>query len=330
MNKIGLIVFLLCLSGLLLPMKLADLPELTKYPEICVNDNQIYIIDFPNIHIYSLKPFKHIKQFGKEGVGPGEFRDPTKLKTISDKLVVISPEKVIVFSSDGELANEFKTSWEIKQIYPVGKNYVGTTFEQKRKSINIYDNSFKIIKNIYKGPLGQSIFITSDFSKKQDIIAIKDYVSYQVYEDQIYFGDTKKGFFFTVFDKSGNTVNEVNIKYKKLLITDEYKSGYFKWKSKYPNWERYKKRYNYVFPKFFPAFRQFKITDNKAYFITYKNTGSADEVIITDLNGNLIKKSSFPSDPYDRTGSIDICKGVVYYLFENEDEEMWELHAADL
>ena len=196
MRKFGLIIFLLCLSGLLLPKKLADLPELTKYPAISVKGNQLYVHDSQNIHMYSLNPVKHVLKFGKEGAGPGEYSWDASLKVISDKLIINSSGKLIVFSLKGELVKELKTSYKIKSIYPIGNNYVGSVFDKKQKSINFYDSDFNIVKNIYKGPLGQSISITSDFSKKQDIIAIKDYVSYQVYEDQVYFGDTKKGFFF--------------------------------------------------------------------------------------------------------------------------------------
>ena len=72
MRKLMFIFLLFGLFGFLLPKKLADLPELTKYPSIFVLENQLYVQDFPYIHMYSLNPVKHIMKFGKEGAGPGE------------------------------------------------------------------------------------------------------------------------------------------------------------------------------------------------------------------------------------------------------------------
>ena len=100
--------------------------------------------------------------------------------------------------------------------------------------------------------------------------------------------------------------------------------------NKFDELMNYKKNWNFLFPDYFPAYRDVKFSDDKIYFITYKNVTQKDEVIITDLKGKFLRKTSIPADPYDRNKRFSIYKDKVYYLVENEGEEMFELHASDL
>ena len=53
---------------------MAELPEVMRAGWIGIHKDKIFITDLNTIHIYSLNTYRHIKKFGKEGEGPGEFK----------------------------------------------------------------------------------------------------------------------------------------------------------------------------------------------------------------------------------------------------------------
>lgn len=322
-----LLVLLLLLPILIFAKKVADLPEVMKMSSIHVSGDRIFLCEDKTIHIYSLNDFKHIKQFGKEGEGPGEFNFRVNLEVFPGKLVVTTFKKMIIFSHDGTVIKEYKISPEILRMYPVKSNFVGSSFEKKVQKINIYDKNIKILKTIYEGSIGSVSYFES--GKKNDIIMVKDYVASHVYKDKIYIFDTERGFFVSVLNSSGKILYEINKEYKSLKVTEEYKNMRMRIEQAEPNWEKKKKMFNYLFPEYFPAFRIVRISEDKIYFITYKNINKRYETIVTDLKGNVLRKIFIPVVPYDRL-LFSINKDKFYYLIEDEDEEMWELHVEDL
>ncbi|MFC2155735.1 hypothetical protein ACFLRB_04505 [Acidobacteriota bacterium] len=339
MKKIIFFTFLLMLLATLSPAKkLADLPEVLTSPSIYVQNNRIYIGEEKTIHIYSLKDFKHLKQFGKEGEGPGEFKFFMELEALSQQLVVNTMGKAIIFLLEGVFLEEFRTPMSIRGICPVGNNFVGYASvikkgkTQPRQTINFYDRKFNLLKTIHDGYLGQTVFFESGTKKKQDLFMVRDYVAFSIYKDRVFFGDTTKGFFCSVSDSSGKKLYDIKRKYEKLKISEDYKKKIMKIKQESPHWQRNKKLFNYLFPEYFPAFRAVRFSGDKIYFVTYTNESNRDEVVVTDLKGNFIKKTSIPSDPYNRDSWFSIYKNQVFYLMrvEDEEDELWELHAENL
>jgi hypothetical protein len=104
-----LIFFLvLIFQGFNFAEKLADLPEVMQPGDFCIFKDRIFIADKDTIHIYSMQGFKHLKQFGRSGSGPGEFYLTLRLEVLPDKLAVNTFGKLIYFSLDGDLIKEIK------------------------------------------------------------------------------------------------------------------------------------------------------------------------------------------------------------------------------
>ena len=107
-----LILFLsvsILLTNPVFSYKAATLLELKRPFLINANEDHLYITDGPNVFIHSLIDYRLVKQFGKAGEGPEEFRvDPHRsggsVVTFlqSDNIVVNSIGKVSFFSTDGE------------------------------------------------------------------------------------------------------------------------------------------------------------------------------------------------------------------------------------
>ena len=339
MKKTILFVFIFALVSSLTPAKkLADLPEVLTSPAISVQNNRIYIEEETTIHIYSLKDFKHLKQFGKEGEGPGEFKFFMEFEALSQKLVVNTMGKAIIFSLEGVFLEEFRTPVSIRSIYPVGNNFVGyASVTQKGKvksklNTNFYDRKFNLLKTIHDGSTGQMIFFKSGTKKKQDFFMVRDHVAFSIYKDRVFLGDTTKGFFCSVYDSSGKKLYDIHRKHEKLKVSEDYKKKIMKREQERPSWQRNKKLFNYLFPEYFPAFRAVRFSDDKIYFVTYANTDNRDEVVVTDLKGNFVQKTGIPSDPYNRNNRFSIYQNQVFYLMriEEDEDELWELHAENL
>jgi hypothetical protein len=187
--------------------------------------------------------------------------------------------------------------------------------------MNIYDKNLTFMNRLYLGSLGHMSYWHSD-AVKNKIRMVKDYVELKVYKNMIYIGDTRKGFFFTVFDSSGKKLYEVNNKYVPHEITEDYKKEMIRIKQESPGWDMVKNKVELIFPEYFPAYRDCLFSDDKIYFVTFISSNDKDETIITDLKGNILGKTYVPSNIWIFT----IYKDNVYWLIENEEGEMWELH----
>lgn len=314
--------FFLIFQGFNFAGKLADLPEVMQPRDFSIYRERIFIGDKNTIHIYSMKDFKHLKQFGGYGSGPGEFNLSIRLEVLRDKLAVNTMGKLIYFSLDGDFIKEIKTKPEISIIHPVGENFVGSIYEgPNTQKMNIYDKNLTLMNTLYQGSLGHATYYDSN-AVKIKVQMVKDYVEIKVYKDRIYIGDTRKGFFFAVYIDTGKKLYEVNNKYVPLKIPEDYKKERTRIEQESPGWDSIKNKVELIFPEYFPAYRDCLFSDDKIYFVTFKSSNGKDETIITDLKGNILGKTYVPSNIWIFT----IHKDKPYWLIENEDQEMWELH----
>jgi len=317
--------------------KAIDLPEVFWGGGIHVQENCIYITDGSKIHIHSSGDFTHTGQFGREGEGPGEFRQNCELTVMPDKLVVNSFRKVSYFSLEGGFLQEFRTPDGVLFMVPVGEHFVATSavVESNQaipvQSVDIYNRDFRVLKNLYRGPHGKGwLFYRSDATKKQDRRMVDDCISYQVYGNRIYFADTQKGFYVGIFDSIGRKIHEIHRTYEPLKVSDAYRNEVMDREKQNPGWEKVSKKWNFIFPEFFPAYSDLIVADDKLYFVTYSVMDGRSEVWITDLNGEWIGKALLPLDHRQRKYQFTICNDRAYYLLESGEGGMFELYVTDL
>jgi len=320
-NIIYVMIIIFIGGGLFLfPERLATLPEIMKPGSISVDNNQLYVGERSSIYLYSTKDFKLVKQFGRQGEGPGEFRSFPAIKVFPDYLLINTFGKLIYFSRNGELLKEKKTTGRFTfLVYPKGENFVGMEMKFDRESqkssaaITLFDKDFKTIKVVAESEIRRR-----GGSGTIEMQMIRDYLGHDVYGENIYVGDTKKGFFFEVFNSKGNKLYQIEKEYEKLEVTDEYKNNYIENMKKSTFYKQVKDRVKFTCMKYFPAFKNFSINNGKIYVLTYKIKDKKQEVIIIDLKGNILKKTFLPDDVI-----YSIDNDRFYYLKENEEEE-WE------
>lgn len=331
MKKIISILLFLFATTFTLAEKLAVLPEVEKPMGIVVYLNRLCIVEKSTVYMYDMKEFKLVKQFVKKGEGPGEAKSYISLKAFPDVLTVEDSGKIMFFSWDGVFKNEKRASMKISRISPFGDNFLGVLVNQNEKnqrqylSINIFDKEFNVVKTLPRGEDHEVITL----GKKREMKVIQDHFDYNVYNKRIYVGDSRKGFSITVFDTEGNQLYEINKKYKKIKVPKSFKDNYMKRMRKSPIWEKMKHTINFVFRDYYPAIYRFFINNDKIYVFTYKKKEEKEknkrELFVLDLKGKILNQTFMPDE---LKSAIDNDK--FYYLVENENEEVWELHVQEI
>lgn len=315
--------------------KLCDIEELFKYPALKVEKDLFYILDNNSyvIHIYSRETKKLIKTFGRKGEGPEEFKMNISWSFLPDTILISSTGKLSYFSKKGELLKELRFDPDILRILAVENFVVGSEYE-RLKDQKLGDRVIKIIDPLISRSVEllrrkpKDVIHFREGMPKQDMKMIRSYPWYDSNGELVAIGNPDQGFDFKFYNKKGDLVSKFNYEYKKMKITDKIKKirlEEFK-KRLGKRYESHKKRFNYVFPKYFPPFHSFKLSNERLYVFTHL-TGDNDtkrELYVMDFKGNLINKTFIPRHPYS------IYEGKFYYLVENTESEMWELHMHDL
>jgi len=89
------------------------------------------------------------------------------------------------------------------------------------------------------------------------------------------------------------------------------------------------RKYNILYPDYYPAFASFFVSDGKIHVITYPEKDKKHELLVLDLQGNLLNKAYVPYNE-DYNNYYFIFNGRYYYFEENELTEKWELHEIKL
>lgn len=317
------------------PKKIVEIVEPFQYPVLAAVDNdKIYIYDAKAvvIHIYSRKDFHLLGKFGGFGEGPAEFKFIHHLLIYPGYIFISSGGKISYFSLTGELKKEIKTPYAFSYFFPLAENFVCQTFsgpfEKQTISIKILDEQLTENKEIDSF---QSDFYPATANGKMNFTVVRDFFGYKVDNNRIFVGNTKKGFHFTVYDSNGNKEYQVNRTYQKQRITgkdkEEDMESLLKEVGK-ARFEQARKKYNYLYPEFFPAYSAFTISKDKIYILTYPRKNEQQEMIVLDTKGNFLKQTSL----YTRFGSNDFCifDGTYYYLRANEENDNWELYAIKI
>lgn len=336
MSKISLII-LLFFGSFLTAEKLAELPQVVKPDSLVTDGKLLYIVEQKSavIHMYKILDnnntlgVEYIKDFGSRGEGPGEFKNAPTVLIFPEEVVIVSFGKIARFTREGILKEEEKVLIPVfkNHLVPMGKNYVSrdliVIFGEKGKTdyvaIDFYDANLKKIRTIDKINYG---------NLAKEIVLTPHVITFRIHENKIFLANTNKGLFFEVLDSDCNLLYKVEKKYEKIKISSRFKKDLLAEAKKGmgPAWDVVKEKLK--FPEYYPAMRDFHISDKKIYVRTYHRDFDRRTVkfIIMDLKGNNQRTLSLPY-----VDSLYTIKNSTYfYLSENEDKEMWKLHGIKI
>lgn len=321
--------------------RMAVLPDILKPEAIAVDCKNIYITDQHGAFIYSLSDFKLLGKIGRKGEGPSEFPHTPLMQILSDKIFLYTFKRMCFYTKSGDLVKEDRSGPMASRVKIVGNNYVVSshTFEEKIRYYNlidVYSPNLEKLNTIYKSQ-GSNFANTNAASLIVRTYAknVGNILLYYCWDNKIYLVEGKLGFLIKVFDHNGTLLKTIKKDYEKIRIDDEEKKLLLE-KLKYNRfvrkigWDNIKRAAGKIadkYPKYYPAIKDFNVFDDRIYVKTFKRSGEKEEFIVLDLNGNELKRVFLPAAEF---GFWTFKKDRFYYLWENEDEEEWELHSEEI
>jgi len=341
MNKqvtlfIVLTLVLCLLSPLLSGEKVATLPELKQPRNLSVDKTQLYVTENATVYIYSLKDFKLVNKFGREGQGPQEFQTlphiPVSVDATTDKLVVGSIGKISYYSKRGEFINEKRAKSRAMKIRLHGDGFLGWAVISDKgisySTVNLYD---------------------SELNKLQEVFRMKDAYQgagngYEVLHNVFAYcsinnrivlpGENSAS--INIFDDKMNKVATIQLDQEKQKVDEEFKRNMTRdFKTNPETKDIYPMLKPLIFAKYFPVISDFFVDNQDGgiiYIMTQKRENGANEFYTYDLTGKFKKKIMIPIryetdiSPYPAT----VQNGILYQLVENEKTELWEFHASPI
>lgn len=332
MNKIMVVAIVSLLFTIqVYPKKIAVLNELNKPETFCMDDTQYYITEGSSIFIYSLKDHKFIRKFGEMGEGPREFKSTPagyglSIFPMRDNLLINSINKLSFFSKNGEFVMELKAPTGLYR--PIGKKFVGLTFkagadQSMAMTINLFNAKLEKEKEIY----------ANKFLQHGTLLFPASSLLFEISNNCIFTGG-EEDFIIKIFNSNGEHLSSITREYKKCKVTEEYKNGVFEAFKRNP---QTRGMVDYLkqmikFKEYFPAIQLFVVDNDKIYIWTHRKQQEKYEMFIFNINGKFIRQIYFPIrfidviQPYPYT----IKNGILYQLIENEEDEVWELHASEI
>jgi hypothetical protein len=315
--------------------KRVPLPDVLKPGRIAVSSSRIFITEQPRIHIYSLKDFKLIKTFGKEGEGPREFKyspwgPPMVVFPFSDRLLINSLNKISIFTQDGEFIKEMKAP-AFTVFSPLKNGFVGNPMvpnknNQSVLAVTIYNSQLEKVKEIHRsdmtvGPGAAFHLPPSSFT-------------HQVYKDKIFVVIGTEGFVIDVFDLEGKKLYRIKKDYTPIPVDKDYENEAMHWfKNESPFRQMIGTMFKVTFKSHFPAIKDMLVDGDKIFVLTHKESNSKREVIVLDLEGKELKRTFLafpPEEPFFTSVLYFIRNNTLYTLHEDEETEEWELHIEEL
>ncbi|MGZ5423959.1 MAG: 6-bladed beta-propeller [Candidatus Aminicenantales bacterium] len=308
----------------------AKLPEVLNPFFLTIADGRMYIVENSvAAHIYTLDPkgVAFVKTFGREGQGPGEFDFMYMIRAFKDHLDIPGSYKLARFSLAGDYISEVAVTVGAFKgaFYRLGAGYVVRNFNFDEKgataTIHLYDKDFKLVKEI--GTRTTSGGLTK-------INLVMDYYAPRVAGDELYVIDAARDSVVTVYDRNGVERKKIRLPLEPVKMTAALKEAVIKpikegWTG-VVRWEDYEKRL--FFPDQTPGLDYFEIVDGRFVTRTYKYRQDKVEFAIFDRQGRELRRLDLPFTGRLSNGIL-FCfyQGRYFYLRENAEEEVWELHA---
>lgn len=349
MRKAVIFLLIMFCSSLIFAEKTGELLQVLRPQNLEVGGNRLYVSEGAEIHVFSLKDLSLICRFGKKGEGPGELQvNPFIANNITEYpayLFVQAFNKILYFNHDGNFVREQRKVPSLFRILPVGKNFIVNKIVpgEKQQQISvaaIHDAQLKEIKELCRQEVstrGSNMFMAADT------------IQFAVYKDKVYLENSKKGFVIEVYDQTGALQETIKKEIPPLTLTDNHRNELIEDLKNDPlaaaqiknvgSWEEYKKLLNLHWPRYSPPIRDIVVSGNRIYLQTFNTREREVEFVVLAIDGQEIKRVFLPrvKEPSllgrlvgRGTRLFDIEEDKYYYLYENEDEEVWELHVKNI
>ncbi|MDW7761620.1 MAG: hypothetical protein SCM96_13430 [Acidobacteriota bacterium] len=320
-------------AGTARPEFVSKLPEVMNPFFLAIADGRMYVVENSvSVHSFTIddKHLAFVKTFGREGQGPGEFGFIYGVRPFKDHLEIPGVRKLARFSLDGEYLSEITITVGMFKgaAYRLGDGFVvrDLNFDEKgtTTTIRLYDRDLKLIKEIGTRTIPSGLNKTN---------LVSDYYAPRVVGDQLYVIDAAQDSIVTVFDRNGVQKKEIRLPLEPARMTAALKEAIVKPVKESLrgriSWEEYEKRL--FFPARTPCLDYFEVVDGKFIARTYHFRKDKVEFAVFDLEGRELRRMDLPFTGRLSNGIL-FCfhQGRYYYLRENPDDDVWELHVEQV
>ncbi|NQT80602.1 MAG: 6-bladed beta-propeller [Candidatus Aminicenantes bacterium] len=279
------------------------------------DDGNIYMLDGEEKKVKVFDPEgKFVREFGKQGQGPGEFSLPILIQfSNKGELVVEDPlnARIAFFTTEGKFLKNLSTAKALglalvifdSQGNIIGQQIVPAGNKLTRDCIK-YDSELK--------PLFTFASMDNTSLLQGKINPFRIVIFYQLGKNDTILYSNPEEYEITVVNSEGKLIKRILKKYDPVKVTEEDKKEFF---DSLPS-EAAPVKDRIEFPKYYPAYQNFLLDEQGRIFVrTFEKGKEKGEYYIEvfDAEGMYITKILLKADPR-------VWKGdKLYAMEENED-----------
>jgi|GEM_PF-2612848 len=327
----ALMVF--CLVSLLPATEYRPLPTVIKPDVLAVRGDDVLIAQGAQISIYSLAKKDIVHSFGRRGTGPREFQLlPTgtglRVDIYEDFIFVGSIGKASWLGRDGHFIREQKIS-PFGRMTPFQEGFAGVqmTFVPDRRAPNmafyLYHPQGAPLREIATYPT--RILHGPDVTLLDMVTAVIPH--YHTSPDRIFIAG-KQTFQIDIYDEKGEFLRSITQSIPRRVFTPDEKKAIrnvYRIHPVYKNfWNRIEK--SVKIPDHFPEFREFTLSGDRLFVLTFQRREDKSEFLVFDLSGKSLGSAWLPVAFQDIVTPYlyAFSAGNFYQLTESEAED-WQL-----
>lgn len=282
--------------------RIGTIPDILEPDGFHVIEGEVFVLEGATVSVFRLPTLKFNRRFGREGQGPGELEiTPWLSNTLTiqgDNVILDSSNKLVVFSVSGQLLLEKRRRPQFTQMCPWGSDYA-----VRYRAMNPEDGlQFSTIQWLDGGSDDSRELYRQPFAGQRELLdMIPDAIHVQVYEGNLYVEKSPEGCVIDVYGPGGRKLREIRVDDGKRRVTRADRLRCERLLREDPmmniqeeNWEQFTTRTRLRYPEYFPAIRDFVISEDRIYVQTFKGEGRKTEYLVLDLGGSLLERISLP------------------------------------
>ncbi len=288
---------------------------------LAVDDQQLYLAESATVHIYSLKNFKKITQFGKAGEGPEEFvaaAGGMTLVLLDTQLMVSSINKINFYEKNGSYLKTMKIQGGLfgGNFFPVKEGFIGMgNMDDKNgmtMAISLYDEQLNKKNEIRKVTMNV-------MSGKFNVFDLTRRMIYEVNQERVFFlSDDDQA--VTISSVDGNSLSRIELGLGKVPLTKDDINRFLNQIGRNaPEAQKEEMKKRLEFPDFYPPMIRMIAKKNHLFVLSWKKEKDQHLAALYDINsGKKLTEAFVPLQFSDGIIPLPFAYHNGYYYAVNE------------
>jgi len=350
-----LLVFLVILVAVLISAdessnKMGVLEGIFLPQSLVVIGDRVIVAQKSSFHVFRLPDLQPVKEFCREGEGPGELQSvpmiPNTIELVDGILVAEGVSKILGYSvEDFSMIREQRKGGMVWNFLPAENGYIYTRFVPKGGDkidiqLVLAGRDLREIKVLHH---------QSTVDRDQEVIMLRDPIGYGLSNGEIYVEKSNEGFVIDVYDLQGTVLRRIaHSEITTLPVSGEFKKQAMETLRSDPlvaqvitrngGWENFKKITTFTFPENFPVIRNFKVKSGRIYVLIPNRNPDQAELIVMDRDGRIEKRRTVPftPSPFFTANALgkniflwDVQGNQYYYVAGDDESGGWDLCRID-